>query len=314
MRRLVSLAGLGDNTAMNIPQLELTDRPLVMGVLNVTPDSFSDGGQFADPAAALAHAGQMVRKGADIIDIGGESTRPGARPVSSAEQIERTQSVIGAIREEFPETHVSIDTRSAEVAAAAVAAGACMVNDISALRADLDMACRVAEAGAYVVLMHMQGKPTTMQVHPLYDDMVSEIEAFLHERIEFAVSCGIAREKIILDPGIGFGKTTAHNLRILANLNRFTELGPVLLGASRKSFIGKILGIDDPQRRLTGTIVTNTIGLLAGVRILRVHDVKEARQTVDLCQAFGLGVTPTSDFVSGTTATNASGLQSRADQ
>lgn len=269
---------------MNPPKLDLAGRPLVMGVLNVTPDSFSDGGQFADPAAALAHAGQMVREGADIIDIGGESTRPGAKPVSSAEQIQRTQPVIAAIREQFPETHVSIDTQSAEVTAAAVAAGANIVNDISALRADPDMACVVAEAGAHVVLMHMQGTPTTMQVDARYDDVVSEIEAFLHERIEFAVSCGIAREKIIVDPGIGFGKSTEHNLQILANLNRFTELGPVLLGASRKSFIGKILGIDDPQRRLTGTIVTNTIGLLAGVSILRVHDVLEARQAVDLCK------------------------------
>ncbi len=299
---------------MNFPKLDLTSRPLVMGVLNVTPDSFSDGGQFADTAAALAHAGQMVREGADIIDIGGESTRPGAKPVSSAEQIQRTQPVIAAIRDQFPETHVSIDTQSAEVTAAAVAAGACMVNDISALRADPDMACGVAEAGAYVVLMHMQGTPTTMQVDPQYDDVVSEIEAFLRERIEFAVSCGIARERIIVDPGVGFGKTTEHNLQILAGLNRFTELGPVLLGTSRKSFIGKILGIDDPQRRLSGTIVTNTIGLLAGVSILRVHDVLQARQAVELCQAFRLGVTPNSDFVSGTTAKSANGLQLRADQ
>ncbi len=268
---------------MDAPELDLTARPLVMGILNVTPDSFSDGGQFLDVGDAVRHAEQMIRDGADIIDVGGESTRPGAQLVPAAEQIKRTQPVIASIRERHAQIPVSIDTQSAEVATAALDAGAAIVNDVSALRADTGMACRLAEAGAYVILMHMQGMPRTMQQNPSYDDVVSEIEAFLKERIEYAVSSGILRERIILDPGIGFGKTVEHNLEILANLGRFAALGPVLLGTSRKSFFAGLLGIDEVEERLTGTVVTNAIGLLAGVRILRVHDVQEARHTVVVC-------------------------------
>ena len=253
-----------------------------MGILNVTPDSFSDGGRFTDVGDAVGHAEQMIQDGADIIDVGGESTRPGSQAVPAAEQIKRTQSIIASIHERHAQIPISIDTQSAEVASAALGAGATIVNDISALRADSDMACRLAEAGAYIVLMHMQGMPRTMQQNPRYDDVVSVIEAFLKERIEFAVSNGIRQERIIIDPGIGFGKTLQHNLQILANLKRFTAIGPVLLGTSRKSLFGKLLGIDKTEERLTGTIVTNTIGLLAGVRILRVHDIKEARQVVTL--------------------------------
>ncbi len=204
---------------MDAPELDLTGRPLVMGILNVTPDSFSDGGKFMDVGGAVGHAGRMIRDGADIIDVGGESTRPGAQPVLPAEQINRTQPVIASIRERHAQIPISIDTQSAEVASAALDAGATIVNDVSALRADSDIACRVAEAGAYVVLMHMQGMPRTMQQNPRYDDVVSEIEAFLKERIEFAVSNGIERERIFLDPGIGFGKTVEHNLQILGNLS-----------------------------------------------------------------------------------------------
>ncbi len=270
---------------MDAPELDLTARPLVMGILNVTPDSFSDGGQFLDVGDAVRHAEQMIRDGADIIDVGGESTRPGAQPVPAAEQIKRTQPVIDSIRERHAQISISIDTQSAEVASAALDAGAAIVNDVSALRADTGMACRLAEAGAYVVLMHMQGMPRTMQQDPRYEDVASEIEAFLKERIEFAVSSGIRRDRIIIDPGIGFGKTVEHNLQILANLKRFAVLGPLLLGTSRKSLFGKLLGIDKIEERVTGTIVTNTIGLMAGVRILRVHDVKEACHTVALCAA-----------------------------
>ncbi len=265
---------------MDAPELDLTGRPLVMGILNVTPDSFSDGGQFLDVEDAAGHAEQMIRDGADIIDVGGESTRPGALPVPAVEQIKRTQPVIASIRERHPQVPISIDTQSAEVASAAIDAGATIVNDVSAMRADSDMACRVAEAGAHVVLMHMQGTPQTMQQNPHYDDVVGEIEAFLMERIEFAVSSGIMRGRMIIDPGIGFGKSVEHNLQILANLRRFTAIGSVLLGTSRKSLFGKLLGIDKTEERLTGTIVTNTVGLLAGVRILRVHDVREASQAV----------------------------------
>jgi len=270
---------------MDAPALTLNRRPLVMGILNVTPDSFSDGGSFMNAGGAVGHAEQMIRDGADIIDVGGESTRPGSQAVPAADQIKRTQPVITSIHERHAHIPISIDTQSAEVASAALDAGATMVNDISALRADSDMACRLAEAGAYVVLMHMQGVPRTMQQNLYYDDVVGEIEAFLEERIEFAVSSGIRRARITIDPGIGFGKTIEHNLQILANLSRFAAIGPVLLGTSRKSLFAELLGIDKVEERLTGTIVTNTIGLLAGVRILRVHDVKEASHAVALCEA-----------------------------
>ncbi len=256
-----------------------------MGILNVTPDSFSNGGRFMDVGGAVGHAEQMIRDGADIIDVGGESTRPGSQAVPAPEQINRTQPVITSLRERHAQIPISIDTQLAEVASAALDAGATIVNDISALRADSDMACLLAEAGAYVVLMHMQGMPRTMQQNPRYDDVVGEIEAFLKERIAFALSSGIRRERIIIDPGIGFGKTLEHNLQILANLRRFAASGPVLLGTSKKSLFAGLLGIDKVEERLTGTIVTNTIGLLAGVRILRVHDVKEACHAITLCEA-----------------------------
>jgi dihydropteroate synthase len=280
---LATMPRFADNPGMDAPGLDLNGRPLVMGILNVTPDSFSDGGMYMGVGDALDHAEQMIRDGADIIDVGGESTRPGAQPVPAAEQIKRTQPVIAAIRERHDRVAISIDTQIAEVASAALDAGATLVNDVSALRADPDMARRSSDAEAYVVLMHMQGKPRTMQQNPCYDNVVDEVEAFLKERIEFAVSAGIKRERIIIDPGIGFGKTIEHNLQILANLRRFSAVAPVLLGTSRKSLFAGLLGIDRVEERLTGTIVTNTIGLLAGVGIVRVHDVQEARHAVVLC-------------------------------
>ncbi len=284
-RRLVRFTVVEHNTFMNAAQLDLNGRSLVMGILNVTPDSFSDGGRFVNLDDAVRHAQEMIREGADVIDVGGESTRPGSDPVPAGEQIRRTQPVIAAIREAHPDISISIDTQSAEVAGAAIDAGATMVNDVSALRSGANMASRVADSDVYVVLMHMRGTPRTMQQNPHYDDVVGEIETFLNERIELAVSSGIRRERIIIDPGIGFGKAVEHNLQILASLERFTAIGPVLLGTSRKSLFGKLLGIDRADERLVPTIATHTIALLAGVRILRVHDVKEARQTVDLCAA-----------------------------
>ncbi len=271
---------------MNATELIQTASPLVMGILNVTPDSFSDPGRYFDSEQAIQRAEQMIVEGADIIDVGGESTRPGAAPVSADEQIRRTRPVITAIREKHPSFPISIDTQWSSVARAAITAGADIINDISALRTDPEMVHFAAETRVPVILMHMQGTPRTMQANPRYDDVVNEIWQFLAERIEFAMHHGIARERIIIDPGIGFGKTVEHNLQILAGLRRFTKLAPVLIGTSRKSFIGKILGLDDPQERLTGTIVSQTIALLAGVRILRAHDVKEAKQTVQLVKSF----------------------------
>lgn len=284
-RRLVRFSLIEHNTVMDAPGLDLNGRSLVMGILNMTPDSFSDGGRFVDLDDAVRHAQDMIRDGADIIDVGGESTRPGADPVAAGEQIRRTQPVVAAIREAHPNAIISIDTQSVEVAVAAIDAGATMVNDVSALRSDAGMACRVAEADVHVVLMHMQGTPKTMQQNPRYDDVVGEIEVFLKERIELAVSSGIPCERIIIDPGIGFGKTVEHNLQILGSLERFTAIGPVLLGISRKSLFGKLLGIERADERQAPAIATHTIALLAGVRIVRVHDVKAARQTVDLCAA-----------------------------
>lgn len=265
--------------------LERAKHPLVMGVLNVTPDSFSDGGAFLDCEQALAHADRMIAGGADIIDVGGESTRPGSSPVTADEQIRRTQPVIARIAERHPDVPISIDTQSAPVAAAALEVGASIVNDISALRGDSAMIAVVAKRRADVILMHMQGTPEKMQDAPRYDDVLGEIEAFLRERLEFCLSHGVSRDSIVIDPGIGFGKTLDNNLAILGGLQRFVALAPVLVGTSRKSFLGKLLGLDDPADRLTGTTVTHAVALLAGVSILRVHDVPEARQVIEICAA-----------------------------
>jgi dihydropteroate synthase len=264
----------------------------LMGVVNVTPDSFSDGGLFLEPAAAAAHARALAREGADILDIGGESTRPGAEPVSAAEELRRVMPVI----EEFASAtaaddpgvgppQISIDTSKAAVAEAALAAGAGFVNDVSALRADPEMAGVVAASGCECCLMHMLGEPRTMQADPRYDDdVVSEVLAFLEGRMAWATREGVAEDRIVLDPGIGFGKTSAHNLALLERLDELVALGrPVLVGTSRKSFLGRILAAADDageppggrpmERRLAGTIATNVLAFERGASIFRVHDV-----------------------------------------
>lgn len=267
-------------------RLDLTGRTLLMGVLNVTPDSFSDGGEFLDADAAVARATAMLAEGADIIDIGGESTRPGSDPVEPAEQIRRVVPVIERIRRAHPGAILSIDARFAEVVAAALEAGADIVNDISALRHDPGMAELVARRGVPVILMHMKGTPKTMLQEARYGDVVQEVLDFLRQRIEAAGRAGIGRDRILIDPGIGFAKRTADNLEILRRLEEFHALGvPVLVGPSRKRFIGEILGIADPKDRFCGTLAAVTACALAGVHIVRVHDVAAARQVVELCHA-----------------------------
>ena len=259
------------------------DRPRIMGILNVTPDSFSDGGQFLGAKAAVAHAVQMVADGADVLDIGGESTRPGAVEVASQEEVARVVPVISALRAAGITTPISVDTRKAAVAQAALEAGANMVNDVSALTFDPAMVDVVASAGCAVCLMHAQGLPETMQKNPRYKDVVSEVIDHLAQRTEFATQSGIAQSSIIVDPGIGFGKTMSHNLALLNGLDRFHALGcPVLLGASRKRFIGTITGADAPQDRLAGSLTVALHGVRQGVHMLRVHDTKATKRAVDM--------------------------------
>ncbi len=249
-------------------------RTLIMGILNATPDSFSDGGTFHALDSAVARGLQMAAEGADIIDIGGESTRPGARPVSTEEELRRTIPIVTELKKQ-PRCLISIDTRKADVARAAVAAGADIINDISAL-SDPGMAAVAAETGAGLVLMHMLGIPETMQNNPQYADVVSDVRNFLEERTAFAVARGIALEQITLDPGIGFGKTDEHNLALLRGIPLLTALGrPVLIGASRKGFIGRMLG-GRPDERLAGSLAVAGFSILHGAHILRVHDVKES--------------------------------------
>ena len=263
--------------------MDPSGRPVrVMGVLNVTPDSFSDGGRFATPAAALAHARQLIADGADMLDIGGESTRPGAEPVAEADEIARVVPLIAAIRAESA-IPLSIDTMKPAVARAAVAAGASMWNDVTALRHAPDSLQTAAELGCEVVLMHMQGDPRTMQVEPRYGDVAGEVAAELAARAEAAIAAGVAREKIWLDPGVGFGKhMTRHNLPLLARLERIVALGfPVLLGVSRKRFISALDGgARAPDQRLGGSIAGALRGAQAGVAAVRVHDVRETVQAL----------------------------------
>lgn len=268
--------------------------PLVMGVLNITPDSFSDGGEYLARADAVARARQMIDEGADIIDVGPESTRPahvyttGFAEVPAAEQITRAVPVIRSVREMDSKVAISVDTRSAAVARAGLDAGADMINDVSALRDDREMVALAARAGAPICLMHRRGTPANMQARggPHYDDVIGEIAAFLRERTEYAVAEGIDRARIIIDPGIGFGKRVEHNLLILKHLARFVELGqPVLIGASRKSFIGKVLGVEDPKRREVGSLACAAIAVLAGAAIIRTHDVRSTVETARLCAA-----------------------------
>jgi dihydropteroate synthase len=248
--------------------------PLVMGVVNVTPDSFSDGGLYLDADAAVAHGERLAADGAAILDVGGESTRPGAEPVPVEEEIERTVPVVERLATQAGAA-VSIDTRKAAVAEVALQAGARIVNDVSAFRSDPAMAGLVAGAGAWCCLMHMQGEPPTMQDDPRYDDVVSEVRAFLEERLAFAVAEGVPEERVWLDPGIGFGKTAEHNLELLRRLDEIAAIGrPVVVGTSRKSFLGRLTGRAEHER-VPGTIATNVIAYERGARIFRVHDVRD---------------------------------------
>ena len=245
-----------------------------MGIVNVTPDSFSDGGSFEDPDAAIAHALTLVGDGAGILDIGGESTRPGAAPVPEEAELERVLPVLEGLRAADCQAEISIDTSKAHVAAAALNAGATLVNDVTALRGDPEMAAVVAGSGARCCLMHMLGEPRTMQRDPRYDEVVADVKFFLQARMEYAIEHGIAEDRILLDPGIGFGKTVAHNLELLRRLEETTELGrPVVIGTSRKSFLGKLTGGHDPRERLAGTIATNVIAYERGASVFRVHNV-----------------------------------------
>ena len=262
-------------------ELNPDGRVLIMGILNVTPDSFSDGGRFLSPDAAVERALAMEKEGADIIDVGGESARPGADPVPVEEELRRVLPVLERLRGKL-RIPISIDTTKAEVAEAALRAGASIVNDISALRFDPAMAPLVAKFGAGLVLMHMLGTPKTMQQAPHYEDVVTEVRDFLAERAQYAQSQGIPREAIAVDPGIGFGKTVEHNLELLRRLPELVELGfPVLVGPSRKSFIGAILGLG-VEERLEGTLAACAVAVVRGADILRVHDVKEVRRAADL--------------------------------
>ena len=270
-----------------------------MGVLNVTPDSFSDGGEFLDSRAAIAHALTLVSEGADILDVGGESTRPGAQPVSGEEELRRVLPVLeGIAAADMDRPQVSIDTSKASVARAALDAGATIVNDVSALRADPRMAEVVAQSGAECCLMHMLGEPRTMQGvggvgGPQYNDVVDDVKAFLEERLSFAVSAGISEQRIMLDPGIGFGKTVEHNLTLLRRLDELAVLGrPLLVGTSRKSFLGRLIadgaGEQEPVAagaRLPGTIATNVLAFERGASVFRVHDVAPLRAALTVAAA-----------------------------
>ena len=270
-----------------MPFEERWPRPSVMGVLNVTPDSFSDGGLFVDPTQAIAHGKRAIDEGAVLVDVGGESTRPGAEPVSSEDEIARVEPVLEGLRG----LATSIDTSKAAVARRALDLGAELVNDVTALRGDPEMAGIVADGDAFVCLMHMQGEPRTMQVAPRYDDVVSDVLAFLEERVAFAVENGIAEERIAVDPGIGFGKTPDQNLELLRRLEELSTLGrPVLVGVSRKSTLGKILG--DPGAT-TGTVAASVgaavVAFERGASMIRAHDVRETVEALQIAVAVERG-------------------------
>ncbi len=265
--------------------LDLGSRTHLMGILNVTPDSFSDGGRYADAEQALAHARDMAAAGADIIDIGGESTRPGAAPLSREEELRRIIPLIELLSAEFT-VPISVDTYKSSVAKKAIEAGASIVNDISGLRFSHDMAHVVADSGVAVVIMHIKGTPRDMQQNPVYDDVVGEVLSSLEDGIEIAMKAGVGREKILIDPGIGFGKTLEHNLILLNRLEEFRSLGrPILLGPSRKKFIGTILGVPAPDQRVDGTAATVALGIERGASVLRVHDVARMAQVAKVTDA-----------------------------
>ncbi len=269
-----------------------------MGVVNVTPDSFSDGGSFGEPEEAVAHALALARQGADILDVGGESTRPGAEPVAAAEEIARVQPVLAGLHAASTTAQISIDTAKRAVAELALREGATLVNDVTAFRGDPEMAGLVASSGVECCLMHMLGEPRTMQRAPRYEDVVSEVKAFLEERLAFAVREGVAEERIMLDPGIGFGKTAAHNLELLRRLDELVAIGrPLVVGTSRKTFLGRVAAaaaqdaeIEEVEplptaARLPGTIATNVLAYERGASVFRVHDVAAVRDALAVTAA-----------------------------
>jgi dihydropteroate synthase len=277
-KKLRNTIGVGDRT--------LGPDPVLIGVLNVTPDSFSDGGDFFDPEKAAARAASLLDEGAQIIDVGGESTRPGSDPVPPEEEVRRVVPAVREILAQRPDAIVSVDTYRAETAKTALEAGARIVNDVTALRGDRRMAEVVADARCPVVLMHMLGEPKSMQRDPRYDDVVREVRDFLAERAEHAFAAGVEPESIILDPGIGFGKALEHNLALLLHLDALVETGfPVLLGASRKSFIGKITGVEEAKDRVFGTVATTVLAYERGATFFRVHDVRANREALAVARA-----------------------------
>ena len=260
--------------------------PALFGILNVTPDSFSDGGNYLHPEAAARHAETMLEEGADAIDVGGESTRPGSDPVTRDEELRRVVPVVQKILESRPGAVISVDTYRAGTAEAALEAGARVVNDVTALRGDPRMAALAADAGCPVILMHMLGEPKTMQEEPRYDDVVREVRDFLARRADHAISAGVNPENIILDPGIGFGKTLEHNLALLRHLDSIVDLGfPVLVGASRKRFLGGITGAEEAKDRVFGTVATTVLGYEKGATLFRVHDVRANREALAVAEA-----------------------------
>ena len=272
-----------------------------MGVVNVTPDSFSDGGLFLDADHAVRHALELVAEGADMLDVGGESTRPGAEPVAADEERRRVVPVLERVAAAGARVQLSIDTSKPDVAGAALDAGATYVNDVTAFRADPGMAGLVAERGVECCLMHMLGEPRTMQDDPRYEDVVSDVKAFLEERLAFAVAEGVPEERVMLDPGIGFGKTLDHNLELLRRLDEIVALGrPVVVGTSRKSFLGRITGREVGER-LPGTIATNVLALERGASVFRVHEVAPVREALAVAAATVGPWSPTANPTSTTT-------------
>jgi dihydropteroate synthase len=272
----------------------------IMGVVNVTPDSFSDGGLYLSAGSAIAHGLELERAGANILDIGGESTRPGARPVAAAEELRRVQPVIEGLREAGCRAQISIDTSKAQVAAEAIGVGATLVNDVTALRGDPEMAEVIAGAGVDCCLMHMLGEPRTMQEDPRYDDVVDAVRSFLAERLEAATAKGIPSQRIAVDPGIGFGKTTEHNLALLRRLDELASLGrPIVVGTSRKSFLGRITArpVED---RIAATIATNILAYERGASVFRVHDVAPIRDALTIAAATLQRPCPTTTPISST--------------
>lgn len=265
--------------------LVLGDPPALFGVINVTPDSFSDGGRYLDPGRALEGALEMVREGVDVIDVGGESSRPGARPIDLDEERRRVEPVIRGIRGAL-DTPVSIDTVKAEIARMALAEGADIINDVSAMRDDPAMAAVARDSGAPVVLVHRRGTSKDMQDHPRYDDVTREVYEFLEQRIRDLRAEGLEPERVIVDPGIGFGKRVVDNLRLLRDVDELGSLGrPVMIGASRKSFLGKLLGGSPPEARQVGTLAVHAVAILAGAAAIRVHDVPGHRDLIRMIRA-----------------------------